>query len=103
MIVCANIDPVQNMGKNQTRLDHQWDQSRTNAYTPMTHLFLETKIIDSVLMSENLTVMNITKTGQPVTLINLSFYEPETIYRCFNELFVTFKSGTRFIFQKFSW
>ncbi|CAG2207144.1 unnamed protein product [Mytilus edulis] len=40
--VCADIDPVQNMGKSWTktsRMDHQFDQSRTKACTPMTHLF----------------------------------------------------------------
>ena len=89
-IVCADIDPVQNMGKSwkkTSRMDHQFDQSRTNACTPMTHLFLETLCTNSVLETENLTVMNVVRSGQSVTLINISLYEPETVFRCFNELF----------------
>ncbi|CAC5400804.1 unnamed protein product [Mytilus coruscus] len=31
--------------------------------------------------------MNVVRSGQPVTLINISLYEPETVFRCFNELF----------------
>ena len=79
------------MGKSwlqRERPDHQFNQSRTNACTPMTHLFLETRTSDCVVASDNLTLMNVVRSGQPVTLINLSFFEPETIYRCFNELFL---------------
>ncbi|CAG2257096.1 unnamed protein product [Mytilus edulis] len=89
-IVCSDIDPVQNIGKSwldKTRQDHQFDQSRTNACTPMTHLFLKTISSDAIIQSSNLTVMNVVRTGQPVTLVNISFFEPETVYRCFNELF----------------
>ncbi|CAC5422873.1 SGSM3 [Mytilus coruscus] len=75
--------------------DHDWDQSRTNAITPMGHLFLETKIMKT--LPDNLSlelecttekVLHVTRTGKAVYLLNLSFYEPETVYRCFNELFV---------------
>lgn len=45
--VCADISPVQRPGKTWKKrggslLDHEWNQSRVNAVTPMTHLFLET-------------------------------------------------------------
>ncbi|CAG2246508.1 unnamed protein product [Mytilus edulis] len=71
--------------KKTSRMDHQFDQSRTKACTPMTHL--ETLCTNSVLETENLTVMNVVRSGQPVTLINISLYEPATVFRCFNELF----------------
>ncbi|VDI33128.1 Hypothetical predicted protein [Mytilus galloprovincialis] len=90
-VICADIDPVQNIGKSwkkDNRLDHQFDQSRTNACTPMTHLFLQSITSDAIINSDNLTLMNVVRTGQPVTLVNISFFEPETIFRCFNELFL---------------
>ena len=45
-IVCADISPVQRPAKTWKKrdgvlLDHEWDQSRTNAVTPMAHLFLD--------------------------------------------------------------
>lgn len=45
-IVCADISPVQRPGKtwkkrSGTLLDHEWNQSRVNAVTPMAHLFLD--------------------------------------------------------------
>ena len=80
-IVCADIDPVQTMGKSWrriNRLDHQWNQSRENAVTPMTHLFLKTKeeILVADLGGENYTAL--THSGKVVTLVNPSFFEPET-------------------------
>ena len=43
-IVLADSCPVQKPGKTWKNIhlpDHDWDQSRTNAITPMSHLFLE--------------------------------------------------------------
>lgn len=31
--------------------------------------------------------VSVTRTGQAVNLIYLSHYEPETVFRCFNQLF----------------
>ncbi|CAC5424978.1 unnamed protein product [Mytilus coruscus] len=89
-IACADTDPVQNIGKSwrdKTRQDHQFDQLRTNACTPMAHLFLETASSSIVVQPSNLTLMNVVITVEPVTLVSISFYEPETVFRCFNKLF----------------
>lgn len=78
--------------------NHTFDQSRNNAVTPITHLFLESKIlpIDTpplntanllVHISGTHAVVNVTRTGRVVTLLNLSLYEPETVLRVFNEIF----------------
>ncbi|CAB3988424.1 Hypothetical predicted protein [Paramuricea clavata] len=48
-IVCAEICPVQKPGKTWSEIeypDHDWGQSRTNAVTPMTHLFMNTIITE---------------------------------------------------------
>ena len=95
-IVPADIPPVQRPGHSwKSRLefpDHSWDQSRTNAVTPMTFLFLQTKVSPSASLqslsiqaSEN-TMLHLTRTGQSVTLINLSFYEADTTFQCLNEI-----------------
>jgi hypothetical protein len=89
-IVCADIDPVQNMGKSwrkRERLDHQWDQSRVNAITPMTHLFVKTLTDDTVIECGNIKFTQHNRSGQAVTLVNLSLYEGETVFQCFNEIF----------------
>ena len=44
------------------------------------------------------TLLHITRTGQAMTLLNLSFYESETVFRCFNDVFTRFetqKQGTQ--------
>ena len=65
--------------------DHTWDQSRTKAVTPMTFLFLKTKTTD-ITLSDSVTTLHLTRTGQGVTLLYLSFFEPETTFRCMNEI-----------------
>lgn len=43
-IVCGDIQPVQNPGKSWKPIsyeDHTFDQSRTNAVVPITHLFMD--------------------------------------------------------------
>ena len=96
-IVPTDIAPVQRPGhswKKREIPDHSWDQSRTNSITPMTFLFLETKVESlpsttinalDIQVSET-TVLYLTRTGQSVTLLNLSFYEPDTTYKCLNEI-----------------
>ena len=96
-IVPTDIAPVQPPGhswKKREIPDHSWDQSRTNSITPMTFLFLETKVESlpsttinalDIQVSET-TVLHLTRTGQSVTLLNLSFYEPDTTYKCLNEI-----------------
>ena len=97
-IIQTDIAPVQHPGhswKKRLELpDHTWDQSRVNAVTPMTFLFLLTKIDQLPASSVNLldiqvsdtTVLQLTRTGQSITLINISFYEPETTFKCLNEI-----------------
>ena len=81
--------------KKQVYPDHTFDQSRNNAVTPVSHLFLETKITTPPPLSEGcLSVPNtsasilVTRTGKAVTTVNLSFYEPETVLRVFNDIFL---------------
>ena len=103
-IVCGDVRPVQHTGKvwtdNIEYLDHDWDQSRINAVTPMTHLFLRTetvKCVDNIIRNPTLcevnlqspysnTVLHITRTGKAVTLLNPSFLERDTTIRLFNEI-----------------
>ena len=95
VIVPGDIAPVQRPAptwKSQVELpDHTWDQSHTNAVTPMTFLFLMTQLpattvecLETQIL--NTTTIHLTRTGQGVTLLNLSFYEPHTTLRCLNEI-----------------
>ncbi len=87
-VIMADIAPVQLPGpswKKRELPDHSWDQSRTYAITPMTFLFLETKVTDATPSNQD-TVVHITRTGQGVTLLNLSFFEPESTFKCMNEI-----------------
>ena len=65
--------------------DHTWDQFRTNGITPMTFLFLETKITDTTYSLQDTTI-HITRTGQGVTLLYLSLFEPDTTFKCMNKI-----------------
>ena len=89
-IVPANIQPVQHPGHSwSSRLvypDHTWDQSRTFAVTPMTFLFMEPFIPPQLGVQSNSETIYITRTGQPVTFINLSFFEQSTTFKCLNEI-----------------
>jgi hypothetical protein len=75
--------------------DHDWEQGRTNAVTPMAHLFLESRnVIEMPIASEELilpmmnssSVVAVTRTGKAMNLVYPSYYETETVFRCFNEL-----------------
>lgn len=59
----------------------------------MTHLFMDIKNEPeinsaSLLIPQTDVVVNVTRTGKAVTLVNVSFAEPETVFRVFNELFL---------------
>lgn len=87
-IVCGDIAPVLKPGKsflNFETLDHSFDQSRVNAVTPMTHLFMDMPNVDLIIPGTE-TVVNVTRSGKVVTLINLCLTEPETVFRVFNEI-----------------
>ena len=96
-IVPTDIAPVQHPGpswKKRELPDHSWDQSRINAITPMTFLFLQTRVEQlptttlntlDLQVSES-TILHLTRTGQTVTLLSLSFYEPDTTFKCLNEI-----------------
>ena len=96
-VIPTDISPVQIPGptwKKRLQLpDHTWDQSRTNSITPMTFLFLQSKLCPlpsqsvehvHVQTSPN-TQLELTRTGQSVTLLNISFFEPDTTFKCLNE------------------
>ena len=51
----------------------------------MTFLFLETKITDTTYSLQDTTI-HITRTGQGVTLLYHSFFEPDTTFKCMNEI-----------------
>ena len=87
--------------RNIENPDHTFDSQRTNAITPMTHLFVETKEtgrdvsynsntqIQELLMTttpRKEVTIRIKRSGKAVTLLNLSHYEPETAIRSVNEL-----------------
>lgn len=89
-IVLADIAPVQHPGhswKLRELPDHTWDQSRTNAVTPMTFRFLTTEVSETVSVDGNC-VKYVTRTGQGFTLLCLSFFEPGTSFKCMNEILV---------------
>ena len=51
----------------------------------MTFLFLETKVTSIQSQSPEV-IQSITRTGQGVTLLYLSFFEPDTTFKCMNEV-----------------
>lgn len=91
-IVVADIAPVQHPGhswKKRELPDHTWDQSRNNAVTPMTFLFLETKVSCTKRIDETQDVIQCkTRSGQGVTYLYLSFFEQDTTFKCLNEIFL---------------
>lgn len=63
--------------------------------TPITYLFIQSKVLPfnaPALNSANLNIpgtqieVKVTRSGKAVTLINLLRYEPETVLRVFNEV-----------------
>ena len=89
-IVCGDIQPVQHPGKSWKPISyehHTFDQSRTNAVVPMSHLFVDLNTVCSQ-SSEDKRIKNltVTRTGKPVTLIYIGISEPETTFRAMNEM-----------------
>ena len=88
-IISGNISPVQQLGNSWSKRielpDHTWDQPRLNSVTPMTFLFLETVEAINIPVS-NVTTLHLTRTGQGVTLLNPSFYEPDKAFKYLNEV-----------------
>ena len=77
-IVCADISPTHFTGKSwssATYPDHTWDQSFDNAVKPMTHLFLTTKVDEQVFDVGGAALLQVTRTGKAVTLVNLSLFK----------------------------
>lgn len=86
----ADVSPVQKPGKTWRKIvlpDHDWNRLTHNAVTPMTHLFLKTETILEEEEGSDL-FSSIRRTGTAATLLNLSYFEPETVHRVFNELFL---------------
>ena len=99
-IILADSSPVQLPGPSWKKKivlpDHTWDQSRTYAITPMTYLFLK-PVVSPLPYSQfesldihvsDSAILQVTRSGQGVTLLNLSFFEPDKTYKCLNEVFL---------------
>jgi len=88
----AVIAPVQLTGLSCRECDalpdHTWDLSRTNALTPMTFLFLETKVTGTTTDVTGTHIKYDLRSGQGETLLNLSFFKPDTTSKSLNELHV---------------
>jgi len=85
-IICGDIQPVQNPGKSWKPIiyeDHTFDQSQTNAVYPMTHLFLGNSRNTHKANEKDPAVIEVTRTGQPVLLINIAL--TEHTFRALNE------------------
>lgn len=53
----------------------------------MTHLFMETRQENAdLIIPRTDVVLNVTRTGKAVTLVNLLLSKPETVFRVFNEI-----------------
>ena len=99
-IILADCSPVQRPGHSWSKKivlpEHSWNQSRTNAITPMTFLILNpvvSSLVCDQIESINIpvsqsTTLQVTRSGQGVTLLNLSFYEPDDTFKCLNEIFL---------------
>lgn len=88
--VQADVAPVQKPGKTWRKItlpDHDWSASAHNSITPMAHLFMETEMqLD--FDNEEASSYSVKRSGGAAILLNLSYFEPETVQRAFNELFL---------------
>ena len=72
-VICGDIQPVLKPGKtwrNFETPDHTFDQSRVNAVTPMSHLFMDIRKqpeLDnaSLLILQTDVTINVMRTGKP--------------------------------------
>ena len=88
--VQADVSPVQKPGKTwrkHTLPDHDWSASVHNSVTPMTHLFMETEVNLEDATEEEYRY-TVKRSGSAAILVNLLYFEPETVQRAFNELFL---------------
>lgn len=86
----SDVSPVQKPGKTWrkvTLLDHNWSRVAHNSVTPMSHLFMETDLHFEGEEDEH-SYYGVIRTGAAATLLNLSYFEPETVQRVFNEICV---------------
>ena len=77
-----NIQPVQLPGKSWKKLsheDHTFDQGRTNAVYPMTHLIIAYKFQDFIV-APHATQRTVTRTGKPLCFIYMAHFEHETTF-----------------------
>ncbi len=89
----ADVSPVQKPGKSWRKItlpDHDWNRSAQNSITPMSHLFVQTDETLEDQKGQNL-VYSVRRTGTAATLLNISLFEPETIHRVGNEIFLLLK------------
>ena len=99
-VIRANTGHGGRTWRNIQNPDHTFDTSRTNAVTPMTHLLVKTIETNRIVtLNKNPkvqelflspsprsdVVVHIKRTGKAITFLNLSHYEPETIFRSVNE------------------
>ena len=100
-VIRPNISFGGKTWKNISNPDHTYDTSRTNAVTPMTHLFVQTtetartvkfNTDDNVqelfmtTLPRKEVIIHLKRSGTAATVLNLSYYEPETAIRSVNEL-----------------
>ena len=93
--VQADVSPVQKPGKTWRKItlpDHDWSGVAHNSITPMTHLFMETELNELDSSSEEESLHSVKRSGTAAVLLNLSYFEPETIQRAFNEIFLLLKN-----------
>ena len=95
-MICSDIPPVQLPGKSWkpvTYPDHTFEQGKTNAVYPKTHLFMGASKFQSKFgkqisdSADEIEKRIVTRTGQAVMVITISYFEPETTFRGMNEIF----------------
>ena len=89
-IIPGGIQPVQLPGKSWKKIhyeDHTFEQGRTNAVYPMTHLFINPMRYEQKYDSSTLELSRVvTRTGVPVSIIYSAHFELETTFNAMNEL-----------------
>ena len=94
--VQADVSPVQKPGRTWRKItlpDYDWSGVVHNSITPMTHLFMETELnLES--NSEEEFLYTVKRSGTAAILLNLSYFEPQTIQRAFNEIFLLLADPT---------
>lgn len=92
--ISTDVSPVQKPSKSWRKIilpDHNWNRSAQNAITPMSHLFIQIDLTLEDQKEQNL-VYSVRRTGAAATLLNISYFEPETVHRVFNEIFLLLRN-----------